>query len=227
MTVQTWSDAVSTVVQDIWDRIVHFLPNLFGAIVVLIVGWIVADLVALAIDRLLRVLRLPEVFKSARIEELMVKAGSKLDTTALIASLVKWVLLLVTFVAAANILQLETVQRFLNDILAYVPSAVGAGAILLIGAIFANFISALVRGALSAANLSFVELVSSLAKYAILVFAFLAALSQLGIAQSFLEALFTGFIAFLAIAGGLAFGLGGQSAAKDLIEKLRKEIQAN
>lgn len=226
MTVQTWGDAVSQVLQNIWSKIVNFLPDLLGAIIVLIIGWIIADLIAWAIDRLLRVIRLPELFKSARIEELVSRAGSKLDTTALIASLVKWVLLLVTFVAAANILHLDTVQTFLNNILAYVPNAIAAGAIILIGTIFANFISALIRGALAAGNLSFVELVSSSAKYAILVFAFLAALSQLGIAENFLQALFTGFIAFLAIAGGLAFGLGGQSAAKDLIEKLRKEIKA-
>lgn len=226
MTIQTWSDAVTVVLQDIWSRIAHFLPELLGAIIVVIVGWIIADLIAWAIDRLLRIIHLPSVFKSARIEELVSKAGSSLDTTALIASMVKWILLLVTFVAAANILQLTTVQGFLNEILAYVPNAVAAGAILLIGAILANFIGSLIRGSLAAGNLAFAELTGSIAKYAILVFAVLAALSQLGIAQDFLQSLFTGFVAFLAIAGGLAFGLGGQSAAKDLIEKLRKEIKA-
>lgn len=225
MVVQRWSDVVTEVLQDIWIRILNFVPDFLGAIVILIIGWIIADILAWAVDRLLRLARLPDLFKSARVEELVHKGGSKLDTTGLIASLVKWVILLVTFIAAADVLNLETVRLFLDQVLSYLPNVVAAGAILLIGAIFAHFISAVIKGAISAANLQFVELVGNTAKYAILVFAILAALSQLGIAEAFLQALFYGFIAFIAIAGGLAFGLGGQGVAKDTLEKLKREMQ--
>lgn len=226
MAVQNWSDVVTKVLQDIWDRILNFLPDLLGAIVILIVGWIIADLIAWAVDRVLRLLRLPDLFKSAKVEDLVKRTGSELDTTGLIAALVKWVLLLVTFIAAADVLKLDTVQDFLDRVLSYLPNVIAAGAILLIGAIFAHFMAAVVKGAISAAKLKFVELVGNTTKYAILVFAVLAALDQLGVASPFLQTLFMGFVAFLAIAGGLAFGLGGQKVASEWLEKLKREFEA-
>lgn len=218
-------DVVTEVLQDIWNRLVDFLPVLLGAILILIIGWIVADLVAWLIDRVLRFLRLPDLFRTAKVEDLVKRAGSKLDTTGLIASLIKWVVLLATFIAAANLLNLETVEVFLDRILAYLPNVVAAGAILLIGAIFAHFIAGVIKGAISAANLAFVELVGNTAKYAILVFAFLAALAELGIAEQFLQALFYGLVGFVTIAGGLAFGLGGQGVAREWMEKFKKELE--
>lgn len=226
MVVQTWSDIVTEVLQNIWDRIIVFLPNLLGAIIILIIGWIIADLIAWAIDRLLRVVRLPDLFKSAKVEDLVKSTGTQLDTTGLVSALIKWVLLVVTFIAAANVLKLDTIQHFLDSVLNYLPNVIAAGAILLMGAIFAHFMAAVVKGAISAAKLKFVELVGNTTKYAILVFAFLAALNQLGIAAPFLQTLFMGFVAFLAIAGGLAFGLGGQKVASEWLDKLKREFEA-
>ena len=216
---------VTEVLQNIWDRIINFLPAFLEAILILVIGWIIADLIAWAIDRILRFLRLPELFKTAKVEDLIKKAGSKFDTTGLIAGLIKWIVLLATFIAAANALSLETVGVFLDRILAFLPNVVAAGAILLIGAIFAHFMANVIKGAISAANLAFVDLVGNATKYAILVFAFLAALSQLGIAEAFLQALFYGVVAFVAIAGGLAFGLGGQGVAREWMEKFKKELE--
>ena len=218
-------DIVTEVLQNMWDRIINFLPNFLGALLILIIGWIIADLIAWAVDRVLRFLRLPDLFSTAKVEDLVKKAGSKLDTTGLIAGLIKWIILIATFIAAANLLNLETVEVFLDRILAFLPNVVAAGAILLIGAIFAHFMAGVIKGAIAAANLSFVEMVGNVTKYAIMVFAFLAALNQLGIAQPFLQALFNGFVAFLAIAGGLSFGLGGQHVAKEWLEKLKKEME--
>jgi len=226
MVVQTWSDIVTEVLQTIWDRIIAFLPDLLGALVILIIGWVIADLIAWAIDRVLRLLRLPDLFKTAKVEELVKRTGSQLDTTGLLAALVKWILLLVTFIAAADVLELDTIQEFLDRVLGYLPNVIAAAAILLIGAIFAHFMAAVVKGAVSAAKLKFMELVGNTTKYAILVFAFLAALNELGIAETFLQTLFMGFVAFLAIAGGLSFGLGGQKVASEWLEKLKREFEA-
>lgn len=217
---------ITEVLQDVWTRIINFLPDFLGAIVVLIVGWIIADLVAWAIDRILRLIRLPDLFKSARVEDLLQRAGSKLDTTGLIASLVKWVLILVALITAAKMLSLDDVADFLDRIVGYVPHVVAAGAILLIGAIFAHFMSTVVKGAISAAKLTFAEMVGNVTKYAIIVFAILAAMDELGIAESYLQGLFYSLVAFLAIAGGLSFGLGGQNVAREMLEKVKKELES-
>jgi len=225
MVLQDWMTAVSDSWTTIWDRFVNFLPNLIGAAIILVVGWLAGMIVAIIIDRLLRIIGLQTLFEKAKVEDILKKGSIGKDSTALLASAAKWIIYLVAFIAAANTLKLPDVANFLNAILAYVPSAVAAGLILLIGLVAAHFLSNVIKGSLLAAGFVMAEAVALVVRYAIIVFAFLAALSQIGLAQNMISTLFIGVVAFLAIAGGLAFGLGGKDAAQDLIDKIRKELK--
>ena len=129
------------------------------------------------------------------------------------------------FIAAANTLKLPDIAYFLDRILAYVPSAIAGGAILLIGLVLAHFLSNVIKGSLLAAGFMMADAVAIIVRYAIIIFTFLAVLAQLGIAETLIRTMFIGLVAFLAIAGGLAFGLGGQGVAKELLEKIRKELK--
>lgn len=225
MVLQDWTTAVSDSWAVIWERFVNFLPNLIGAAIIIVVGWIVGMIVAIIIDRLLRIIGLQTLFEKAKVEDILKKGNVGKDATALLASLAKWIIYLVAFVAAANTLRLPDVANFLDKILAYVPQVVAAGLILLIGLVVAHFLSNVIKGSLLAAGLAMADAVALVVRYSIIIFAFLAALSQLGLAQNMISTLFLGVIAFLAIAGGLAFGLGGKDAAQDLIDKVRKELK--
>lgn len=225
MVFQDWTTAVSDSWVTIWDRFINFLPNLIGAIVILVVGWIIALIVYVIVDRLFRIIGLQTLFEKAKVEDVLKKGNIEQDTTSLLASVAKWIIYLVSFIAAANTLKLPDVASFLDRILAYIPSVAAAAAILLIGLVLAHFISNVVRGSLSAAGFVMAETIAAIVRYAIIVFTLLAAISQLGIAESFIGTMFIGLIAFLAIAGGLAFGLGGQGVAKEVLEKIRKEIK--
>lgn len=225
MVLQDWTTAVSDSWTSIWDRFVNFLPNLIGAAIIIIVGWLIGMLVALVIDRLFRIIGLQTLFEKAKVEDVLKKGSVGKDATALLASVAKWIIYLVAFIAAANTLKLPDVANFLNAILAFMPSAVAAGLILLIGLILAHFLSNVVKGSLMAAGLAMAEAVALVVRWVIIIFAFLAALSQVGLAQNMISTLFIGVVAFLAIAGGLAFGLGGKEAAQDLIDKVCKELK--
>lgn len=223
--ISDWSLAISNALSDIVTRVINFIPAILGATIILIIGWIVAAFLEWVVDNVLRAVGLQTLFEKVRVEEVVKKAESRKDTTGLLAALIKWIVMIASFVAAASVLGLTQVSVFLDRLVSYSANVVGAALILLVGAIFAHFLSRVVRGSAQAAKLSFADLAGSTTKYAILTFAVIAALSQLGIATAFLQTLFTGFVALLAIAGGLAFGLGGQSAAKDTVEKIRKEIE--
>ena len=225
MTFQEYTLTISDALTEIVNRVIGFIPSMVGAIVILIVGWVVASLLEWAVENILRAVGLQTLFEKAKIEEIVKKTESKKDTSGLIGAVVKWVLMLVALIAAADVLGMTQVSSFLDSVLAYTPSVVAASAILIIGAIFAHFMASVVRSSVTVAKLAFAELASSLVKYAILVFSFLAALSQLGIASGLIQTLFTGLVAMFAIAGGLAFGLGGQGTAKELVEKIRKEAE--
>lgn len=224
-TFEEWTLSIQNALSDIISRMVAFIPNIFGALLILVIGWIVAALLEWAVENILRAIGLQTLFERAKIEDIVKKAETKKDTTGLISAAFKWIIILVALIAAADILQLTPISRFLDGVLGYAPSVIAATVIFVIGAIFAHFMAKVVKGAVMAAKLSFADLAASVTKYAILVFTFLAVLVQLGIATALIQTLFTGFVAMLAIAGGLAFGLGGQGAAKEVLEKIRKETE--
>jgi len=223
--VSDWSLAVSNALSDIITRVINFIPALIGAAIIVIIGWIVAAFLEWVVDNVLRAVGLQTLFEKVRVEDVIKKADSRKDTTALVAAGIKWIIMLVSFVAAAQVLGLPQGSSFLDRLVSYSANVIGAALTLLVGAIFAHFLAKVVRGSAQAAKLSFADLAGSVTKYAILGFAIIAALSQLGIATIFLQTLFTGLVALLAIAGGLAFGLGGQSAAKEIVDKVRKEVE--
>lgn len=225
MVLQDWWTAVADSWSVIWDRFVNFLPNLIGAAIIIIVGWIVGMIVALIIDRLFRIIGLQTLFEKAKVEDVLKKGSIEKDSTALLASVAKWIIYLVAFIAAANTLKLPDVANFLDKILAYIPQVVAAGLILLIGLVLAHFLSSVIKGSLSAAGFTMAEAVAIIVRYSIIIFAILAVLVQLGIAEALIRTMFIGLVAFLAIAGGLAFGLGGKDAAQDLIERIKKELK--
>jgi len=225
MIFQDWISIVNESWTSIWDRFVAFLPNVIGAAIVLIIGWIIGMIVAVVIDRLFRIVGLQTLFEKAKVEDSLKKADIDKDTTALLAAVAKWIVLLVAFIAASNILRLSEIADFLNSILAYVPKVFAAAAIMLIGLVLANFIASVIKSSVKVGGLASAETLAMIARYAIVVFASLAALVQLGIAAGMINTLFVGFVGLIAIAGGLAFGLGGQDAAKDWIDSVRKELK--
>lgn len=225
MVITDWSVSVKDSWLNIWDRFINFLPNLIGALIIIVVGWIVGMLVSLLIDRLFRVVGLQTLFEKAKVEDVLKKAGASQDATQMLAAVAKWIIYLVAFIAAANTLRLPDVANFLDQILAYIPQVVAAGAILLMGLILANFLGTVVKASLIASNLGQAETVALIVRYAIIIFAVLAALAQMGIAENLIQTLFIGIVALIAIAGGLSFGLGGQGVAKDWLEHVRKQIK--
>jgi len=128
--------------------------------------------------------------------------------------------------AVSDILNLFAFSDFLKQVLLYVPNIVIAVLIMLAGVVLAAFLSKLVRASVLASRLHAARFLGALTKWSILIFAFLAVLSQLGVAGALVNTLIMGFVAMLAIAGGLAFGLGGKDVAAAWLEKIKDEISS-
>lgn len=220
-----WKDALSSSSSNVLDRIVNFLPEILGAVIVLVLGWLLALLLEKLLNRVFKIVGLQKLFEIVKIEEIVKKAKFKLDTCEIISALVKWIILIIAFLAAAEVLGLNQVADFFAVILGYVPNVIAAIAIILIGATLAHFLSDVVRGSTEAGGLAYASLLSKLTSWSIWVFTVLAALVQLGIAHDLIRTLFTGFVALVALAGGLAFGLGGQDAAKRLLTRVEADLK--
>ncbi|MBI2477012.1 hypothetical protein HYV72_02450 [Candidatus Uhrbacteria bacterium] len=215
---------VQTTFQDLWLQVIVFLPVLLGAVVVFIVGLIIAWALRVVVEKIVRALRIDDLMEKVRVREVFKKAGLDLRVAELLGWIVKWFIIIVFLIAAADILGWTQITSFLNEVVAYIPNAIVAVIILLVGIVLGSFVFEVVEKAVRAAKLGGERLLAGIAKWAIFLFAFVAALQQLGIATQLLQTITTGLVAMLAIAGGLAFGLGGQEHAKKFLAKLRSDI---
>lgn len=222
--VQTWGGAISKSLFDLWLRFISFLPTLIGAILVFLIGMIIASILAKIAEKLIKVTRIDQALAKLRISEHFKEAGIELSFSRFFGELVRWFLALVFLMAATDILGLDDVTSFLNQIILYIPNVIVATIILTIAFLLGNFVYSVVRGSTRAAGVMSATLLATLSKWAIMLFGLLAALIQLGIATSLVNTIFIGLIAALSLAAGLAFGLGGKDEAALILRKLREEI---
>lgn len=218
-TVEDTGDAVLVSLTTALQNFLGFLPLLLGAIVILVLGWILSGLLAGLLERLLRAIGFEHASQAAGVEGFIRKAGSEWTASRVIAEIVKWFIRLVAIQAAAAILGMGEITEIINEILLFLPRVVVALAIIVLGAFIARFVAGVVRGTVGEMGFDNPELIASIARYAIIVFAVIAAVNELGIAETVVNTLLIGTVGAVALAFGLAFGLGGQQTAAQLTQQ--------
>lgn len=211
---------------ELWETLVAYLPNLLGAIIVFLIGVIVALVLRSVVVKIIALLRIDELARRLEITAQFERVGLRLHIGVLLGWIVKWFFIIVALIAATDILGWDQVTDYLGQIVLFVPNVIVAVIILLAGILLGNFVQNVVKTAVEAAQLASAEFLSGIAKWAILIFTFMAALVQLQIAPELIRVLFTGLVAMLALAGGLAFGLGGKEHAHHLLNRLKKDISS-
>lgn len=217
-TVENWGDAVMVSATEAMQNLLGFLPALIGAILILIIGWIIAGILAGLIEKGLKAVGFEKAAQSTGIAGFIENAGSGWTASKLVAEIVKWFIRLIAIQAAASILRLDQISQVINAILLWLPNLVVAIVIVVIGALIANFVAGIVRGSAAEMGFSTPNLLANITRYAIIGFAAVAAFNQLGIAPTVVNTLFIGLVATLVLAFGLAFGLGGQQTAAQITQ---------
>ncbi|MFQ5541097.1 MAG: hypothetical protein ACE5F4_02535 [Candidatus Paceibacteria bacterium] len=225
MLIETWADVLTRSFQDLWLGVIAFIPNVVVALIIFVLGWLIGAALGRVVSQIVRSLKVDSALKSTGLNDAVERAGFQLNSGAFLGALVKWFFIIVFLVAALDVLRLNQVNVFLQTVvLGYLPQVIVAVLILLVAAVLAEVAAKTVRGAAKAAHVRGSGFAGSVAKWAIWIFAILAALDQLQVASAFVQTLFTGVIVALSLAFGLAFGLGGQDAAARAIEKMRSEV---
>lgn len=215
-TISNWQEAVFLAAANIFTQFFNFLPSLFGALLILVIGLILAKWAKTIIVKVLSAVKLDKVLRKIGLEPFLSQADIKLKAEVIIGEVVRWLIVIVFFMAGVNILGLTTVGSVLASVLSYIPNIVSAILILTIGVLLAGLVESLVKGAVNQIDPKTGRLLSKVASYLVVIVATLAAINELGIAQSLINILFIGIITTLALGIGLAIGLG----AKDLVSKM-------
>jgi len=226
MNDDTYLDNVREPLQNLYNGFVDFLPSFLTAVIVLVVGWILATFAAKLIKSVLQGAKVDEFGNRLGLDQVSARTNMQMSVAGTLAWLVKWFILVTIFLAAADILGLDQISNFLRDILAYIPDVVAGAAILMAGLLLARFVARVVRHSVQAAGLGSADLLAAVAQWSISVFTILATLQQLGVATAFVQTLYTGFIAMVAIAGGLAFGMGGRDHATRALDNIERDIKS-
>jgi len=218
------SDIVRASLLTLWGRVAGFVPQLVAAIVVFLVGWLIAILLGKLAWHIVRIIRLDRGIEAVGLKKVWERSGYKLNTPLFFYEVVKWFFIVVFLMAATDILGLTQVTQFLRTVVGYLPNVIVAALVLLIGVLVAHFLEGLVRGSVKAAQLASANVLGSITKWAVLIFSLLVALNQLRVADEIIRIVIIGIVAAGALALGLSFGLGGKSHAEEVIAKMRRHI---
>jgi len=221
----TWGDVFNASLQELWWGFVQFTPKLVVAVVFFVVGWVLGNVIARALEQVFSTLKIDKLFASVGADDFLRKAGMTLDSGYFIGQVVKWFVVVVFLLPSLNLVGLDYIASFLkDDVLGFLPKVVVAALVLIIATIVSDGLSSAATASARTMNLKSANLLGAVAKYAVWVFAFIIALGQLGVAEYYMSVLFTGIIAMLALGGALAFGLGAKDAAGRFVAKLGEEV---
>lgn len=223
--VLNWADVTIQSLQNLWQGFLNFIPLLIGAIVIFVVGWFVAMAIGKIITEILKKLKFNQIFERGGWKNALEKAEIKVDASGFIGAIVKWILVIVFLLAAVEILGLVQFADFLKSVLGYLPNVIVAVLIFVVTVILVDIVEKLVRATVESIKVGYGHMVSVIVKWSIWIFAILAILHHLGIARPFMETIFTGLVAMLVIALGIAFGLGGKDVAAEILQDLKKKLK--
>jgi len=199
------------------NEVLLYVPKVISAAIILIIGYIIARIVRGLLTKGLRAVHFDQVADRAGVSRMIQSAGVRMDAARLLATIVFWWIFLMFIVNALDALALPTITGYLNLVLGYLPRVFVAFLIVVVGALIANLVAAAVRGATVEAGVTTSGMLAALARWFILLFTFLTAVTELDVAQNMIFILFASAVGMVALAGGLAFGLGGRETAAQIV----------
>jgi small-conductance mechanosensitive channel len=199
--------------QDALSAFLGYIPQLIGALIILLVGYVIAKALQAIVGRVLEGIGFDRWMERGGIKQFFDRADTEHTPHSILGRLVFWFVFIIAITMAADALGIPQVSAVLAQLIAYIPSIIAAILILILAALLANFLSSIVRGATGS------DILASVARYAIIVYAVFAAVTQLGIAVELTAPTFLIVLGAVALAAAIAFGLGSREVAQDIIEK--------
>jgi hypothetical protein len=218
-TFRDWSEAMLSSLAAALAVFFAAIPKILAFAAILVIGWVIAALIARAIAAVLRQVRFNELSAQSGFTGFVQNMGLDTDASGAIALTAKWFIRLIALVVAFDALGLPAVSDVLQQLLMWIPNLVVGIVVLVIGGLAANALGKLVRGATAQADLGSPDLFARIAKVMVWAFAILVAINQIGVAQTLVNTLFAAIVGAAALALGLAFGLGGRETAAEILRR--------
>lgn len=225
--ISDWGEAMFTSATGALMLFLAAVPKIFGFVIILLVGWFIAGLIAKAIAVVLRTINFNGLANRSGFSGFVDSMGVKCDSAGFIGETAKWFIRLLALIVAFDALGLSAVSQVLHQLLLWLPNLVVALVILVIAGLAANALANLVRGATAKAGFSNREFLATVARVAVWGFGIIVAVNQIGIAETLVNTLFMGFVGALALALGLSFGLGARETAAEIVKEWYQQARVS
>ena len=223
LAVTDWGNLIVDPVRQMLARILGFIPVLFGALIILIVGWMVARLIRWLVDTLLKAVHFDTMAHKAGISDILRKGDIKITAREVVSGIVYWLIIIMVLVMAVDALGLPKASDVLASLFAYIPRVIAALLVLIVAMFLASFVASIVRVAAGNANLPNPHLLAGICRWAIIIFAVTISLTQLGIAPLLVAGTFNIVLGSIFLALALAFGLGGKDTVAKCLEEWKQK----
>jgi small-conductance mechanosensitive channel len=223
--VLDWYAVTIDGLQSLWQGFIGFLPELVGALIIFVIGWFISVGVGRLVADILKRIKFNQIFERGNWKHALEKADVKMDPAGFIGGIFKWVLVIVFLLAAVDVLGLTQLGGFITNVLNYLPNVVVASLIFVVAVIVADISEKVLRAAVESTQVEYGHVVGVIVRWSIWVFAAIAILTQLGVTPVLWQTLFTGLVALVVIAGGLAFGLGGKDVAGQWLQDMNRRLR--
>ena len=222
--VYDWSSVTLQALQNVWQGSLEFLPKLIVGILVFIIGWAVASGAGKIVARILKKINFDSLFQKSGWKTALESAEIKVNPSEFFGAILKWILVIVFLQIFVQILGLDSFANFLVRVLEWLPNVIVAAAIFVVSIIVADILEKIIMASVRKLEIKYSQLLGMIVRSAIYIFAILAILMQLKVAEGIINILVTGFVGMFALAFGLAFGLGGKDVAGEIIRGLKDKL---
>lgn len=196
-----------------------FLPKLLLALVVVLLGWLIAKAVRFAVARALRAMNFGVLTERAGTDEFLRQAGMRGDTCSLFGLVAFWIVVLASLMIAFNFLELTYITDLVQRAELFTPKLLIAMLILIFGSYCARFVGQAVQNFCMQAQIPDADMLARIARYVIMTLVVMIALSHVEIGGDIVQRTFLIILAGLMLAFALAFGLGGKDWAASLLQR--------
>lgn len=223
--VLDWYSITVQALQSLWQGFLSFIPLLVGAMIVFGIGWIISVALGRLVTEILKKLKFNQLFDKGNWKSALEKAEMKVDPAGFIGAMIKWILVVVFLQGAVGILGWTAFASLLARVVSYLPNVIVAALIFVVTVILVDIVEKIVRTGAEGIKVGYGNILSGIVKWAIWIFSTMLILDQLNIGGILPEGIIFGIIGFFALAGGLAFGLGGKELAADILKDLRTKLK--
>jgi len=201
--------------QKLFDALIQSVPKMMGAVLIFIVGWIIAKIVTNIVKKLLVKSGIDKIGDQVNDIDIFQKANFEFKLSTVISKVLYYTLLLIFTVVAVDVLGMESLSNLVGDLINYVPKLVTAMALLLIGALLADAISGIAKSTFASLGIPSAGIIGSLIFWLVFLTIAVSALGQAQIDTDFIRSNLTVLLAGIVFAFAIGYGLASRSTVEN------------